>query len=166
MNLSRVSIHNHCFYVNGHQIEWPTCSEARNQYPDWGPHLHATKWLKWPWRSRGIWKCPSHSPSQSLARKPNTWSAWDLVLLGKSSDLHQRWESDITTTSHMVGANSGRHGLRWQIQPGRSCSDRPWQGHPVLWVAIIRRKIELGWGMRFCIHTVRSHWLGWQAGPT
>ena len=73
--------------------------------------------------------------------------------------------SDATTSSHMAGTYHGRHGLRWQIWPDRSCSNQPRQGHSVLWVAIIRRT-ELGQYMRCCVHTVRSHQVGWQTSPT
>ena len=78
INLSGVSIHGHCFHVNGHQIEQPRWSEAWNQYSDWGPHPHTTKWLKWPWRSRGVWKCPIMftipvSGKETNTDWPKTW---------------------------------------------------------------------------------------------
>ena len=109
---------------------------------------------------------PSHSPSQSQARKPTPNQPEDSVLFGNTSDLHWRWGSNTTTSSCMAGAHHGRHGLRWQIQPDRSHSDWPRQDHSVLWVAIVRRRIELGKGMRCHVHAVRSHWLGWQTSPT
>ena len=66
----------------------------------------------------------------------------------------------------MVGTNCGRHGLRWQSWPNRSRSDQPRSGHPVLQVAVIRRRTEFGQGMGCCIHAVRHHQLGWQTSPT
>ena len=166
MNLFGVSIHSQCFCVNGCQIKWPRWSEIWTQYSDWGPHPHPAKWPKWPWRSRGIWKCSFLITIPVSGKETNTWPAWNLVLLGNTNDLQQRWESNTTTISCMVGANCGRHGSRWQSSPNRSCSDCSRLGHPVLWVAVIRGKTDLGQGVRCCIHTVRHHLLGWQTSPT
>ena len=99
-------------------------------------------------------------------KETSTWPASDLALFGNTGDLHQRWESNTTTTSCMTGTNHGRHGLRWQSWPNRSYSDWPRVGHPVLWVAIARRRTELGQGLRHCVHIVRCHQLGWQTSPT
>ena len=104
---------------------------------------------------------PSCSPSQSPVRKPNTWLPWDSVLFGNTSDLYWRWGNYTTTPICLVGVSCGRHGLRWQIQPNRSSSDWPRPSCPVLWAAIFRRRIDLGWGVRCCIHAVRRYWLGW-----
>ena len=164
MNLFSVSIHSHCFGVNGYQIEWPRWSEVWNQYPDWGPHPHPNKWPKWPWRSRGIWKHPIMSTIPVSGKKTDTWLSWDSVLFGNTGDLHQRWEIDTTTILCMAGANCGRHCLRWQSWPNRSHSDWPRSACPVLWVALIRRT-ELQRGMRCHIHIVRHHQLGWQTRP-
>ena len=120
----------------------------------------------WPWRSRGIWKHPITFTIPISGKETNTWLARDLLLFGNTGDLHWIWENNTATTSCMAGANSGRHGSRWQIQPDRSSSYQPRKSCSLLWVAIIRKANELGWGMRCCVHVVRSHWLGWQTSPT
>ena len=58
MNSSRVSIHGHCFHVNGHKIKQPRWTETWNQCPERGSHPHPTKWPEWSWRSRAIWEYP------------------------------------------------------------------------------------------------------------
>ena len=78
---------------------------------------------------------PSHSPSQSPARKPT--SDWpEMGYFGNTGDLDQRWGSNTATPTCLADASCGRHGLRWQILPNRSCSDQPRSGHPVLQAAI------------------------------
>ena len=155
MNLSGVSIHSHCFCVSGHQIEQPRWSEVWSYPPDWGPHYYPTKWPKQLWRSRGILECPILITIPVSGEE--TWLTWDPVLLRNTGDLHQGWENTTTTISCMAGANCGRHSVRWQSLPNRSCSDWPMSGHPVLWVTVNRRGTELGWGMRCCIYAVRCH---------
>ena len=87
---------------------------------------------------------PSCSPSQSPARKltPN-WPEIQYCL-----EIQVMLIKDGRATSPpqtcLAGTNHGRHGLRWQIWPNRSHSNRPRQGHPVLWAAIIRRRTEPG----------------------
>ena len=122
------------------------------------------------------WNCPedqeafgstlSHSPSQSLARKP----APDLPETQYCLEIQATSTKDEGVTPpppHMWQAPIvERHGLRWQSWPNRSHSDQPRSGHPVLQVAIIRRRAELGWGVRHHIHIFRSHQLGWQTSPT
>ena len=104
---------------------------------------------------------PSHSPSQSLVRKPTpdcpeTWYCLEIQVI--STEVGG---TTLPPPHTWAGTSCGRHGLRWQIWSNRSSSDQPWPGHPVLWVAIIRRRTELGQGMRHHVHSVRSHLLGW-----
>ena len=91
---------------------------------------------------------PSHTPSQSLARKPTPDQPESLFWFRNTGNLHWGWQSDTTTTLHMAGANCGRHGLGRQSWPNRSCIDWPSLGYLVLCVAIVRRRTEVGWGKR------------------
>ena len=78
MNSSGVSIHGHCFYVNGCQIKWPRWTETWNQYPERGSHPHPTKWPEWSWRSRGIWEHPISITIPVSSER--TQLHWDSVL--------------------------------------------------------------------------------------
>ena len=132
--------------------------------PDWGPHPHLTKQLKQPWRSRGIWDCPI--PITIPVSGEESWPPWDPLLVGNTGDLHRRWDSNSTTISCMAGTNCERNGVRWQRWPNRSCSDRPRLSHPVLCVAFITRRTELGQGMICHIYAVRCYQIGCQTSPT
>ena len=158
MNSSGVSIHGHCFYVNGHQIKQPRWTETWNQYPERGSHPHPTKWSEWPWRSRGIWKHPI--PITFSVSSEETQLPWDLVLPGNTGGLHWRWRSITTSNTHMTGTNYRRYGVRWQGRPNQSHSDWPRPCCPVLWAMVIRRGTELGQGMRHHVYTVRHPQLG------
>ena len=96
-------------------------------------------------------EAPHHIHHLVSSKETNTGLAWDSVLFGNTGDLHWKWQNNTTTTSCMAGANSGRHGLRWQILSDRSCNDWPRQGYPVPWAMIIRRRTELGWGVTPCL---------------
>ena len=122
------------------------------------------KWPDKPWRSRGIWKHPI--PITILVSSKETWLPWDSVLPGNTGYLHQRWKSSTTSITCMAGSNCGRHGMRWQSWPNRSCSDRPRLGHLVLWMTVVRRRTEFGQGARCHVYTVRCHQLGQQTSPT
>ena len=81
----------------------------------------------------------SCSPSWSLARKPTTdWPKTQYCLEIQVPTL--KMGEQHHHPSHLAGVSCGRHGPRWQIQPNRGSCDRPRLGHPVLWVAIIRRR--------------------------
>ena len=101
---------------------------------------------------------PSHSPSWSLARKPTPdWPETQYYL-------------EIQVTSTKDGGVTPPPPHAWKVpimedMPDRSHSDLPRQGHSVLWVVIIRRRTELGQGVRHQVHAVRSHWLDWQTSP-
>ena len=125
-----------------------------------------TKQPKCPYRSRGVWKCPIPFTIPVSSKETNTCLAWDSVLSGNTGDLYWRQESNTTTIWSMASANCRRHGLKWQSWPNRSHSDQPRLGHTVSWVALIRRRTEIGQGMRHHIYAVRHHQLGWQTSPT
>ena len=100
MNLSGVSIHGHCFWVNGCQFKWLRWSKDWSQYPDWGPHPHTTKQPEWPCRYRGIWQHPLPFTVPVSGEETNTWLPWDLVLFGNMGDPYWRWGNDTTTPQH------------------------------------------------------------------
>ena len=76
MNSSRVSIHGHCFHVNGCQIEQPRWTETWNQYPERGPHPNPPSSQNGPEDPEAFQSTPSQSPSQSLVRKPDCPEIW------------------------------------------------------------------------------------------
>ena len=104
---------------------------------------------------------PSHSPSLSLVRKPTPDCPKIQYCLEIQVISTRDGENYITTPTCLAGTSCGRQGLRWQIWHNRSSSDQAWLDHPVLWAVIIRRRTELGQGMRHHIHSVRNYLLGW-----
>ena len=102
---------------------------------------------------------PNHHPSLQQGN-PTT-----LRLSKNTGDLHWRWESSTIPIICMASTNCGRHGARWQSWPNRSCNDRSRLGCPDLWVMVIRRRTEFGWGTRCHIYAVSHHQLGWQSSP-
>ena len=114
-----------------------------------------------PEETEAFSSAPCHSPSHSPVRKPmpDCPETWDCLEIQVTST--EDGGNYTTTSTHLASASCGRHGLRWQIWPDRSCSDWSRQGLPILWVAIFRRRTEPEQDMRCCIHPVRSYWLGW-----
>ena len=76
MNSSRVSIHGHCFCVNGHQIEQHRQTETWDQYPERGHTLTPPSGQNGPEDPEAFGSAPSQSPPQSLVRKPNHHETW------------------------------------------------------------------------------------------
>ena len=119
-----------------------------------------------PGRPWGIWECPITFTIPVSSKETNIWPAWDLVLSRDTGNFHWQWQRDTTTTSCMAGTNCGKHGLRGQSWPDRSCSDWPRTGYLVLWPVIVRRRTELRQDERCHIHIVGRPCLGWQTSPT
>ena len=76
---------------------------------------------------------PSHSPSQSLARKqtpdhPETWFCLEIQVTSSK-------DGGTTPPPPHVW-----HASRWQIWPYRNGCDRPRPDHPILWKKIPRRR--------------------------
>ena len=107
---------------------------------------------------------PNHHPSLWQGKlTPDSRETW--YWLGNTNDIYWRQGNHTTTPTCLTSASHGGHGLWWQIWPNRSSSDWPWLCHPVLSTVIIRRRTELGWGARCCIHTVGCYQLGQQTSP-
>ena len=109
---------------------------------------------------------PSCLPSQSQTRKLTPDQPWDSVLFRNTGNFCWGWQRDTTTTSHIAGANCGKHSLKGQSWPDGNCSDWSRMGYLVLQVMIITRRTELRWGERCHIHIVRGPCVGWQTSPT
>ena len=106
-----------------------------------------------------------------IHRPSPQWGNQHLIAQGLGIVWKYKWSflkmaNYTTTPTYLAGVSCGRHDLRWQIWPNRSSSDGPRLSCPVLWMAIIRRRTELGWGMRCHVYAVGSHWLDWQTSPS
>ena len=159
MNLSGVSTYSQYFHVDGHQIKWPRWSEARSHCWDRGLHSHTLK------RQRNLVAPPPiHHPGPWWGDKCLTTLTCGIVWTFKWSWLKMGEQ-------HLHLQMPGRHQW-WKTCSGTVSLASPKQlwwpqlGHPVLWKVISRRRTDLGWGTQCHVHDDRSHWLGWQAGPT
>ena len=119
-----------------------------------------------PEYSEAFGSAPSHSPSWFPARKPTPDQPETRYCLEMQVTSTKDGGSNTITSSCLAGASCGRYGMRWQIWPDRGSSDRSRPGCSVLWMVIIKRRTELGQGMRHHVHAVRSYKLGWQTSPT
>ena len=77
-----------------------------------------------PGETEALGSAPSHSPSQSLARKPMAWSPWDLVLPRNTCDSNWRSRGGTTSTPCLDSAlvedmcHHGRTGLTKAVVTG------------------------------------------------
>ena len=132
MNLSRVSIHNHCFHVSGHQIKWLDDSKPEIKIQIEGHILTPTSGRNGPEDPEAFGSAPSCSLSLSLARKPTpdwpeTWYCLEIQVISTEYD------KEIPSTPHMWQVpivkdmvREGEAGLT------RSCIDWPRKGYLVL----------------------------------
>ena len=124
MNLSRVSIYDHCFLVNGHQIKWPRWSGVWSYIQTKGHTLTPPSGWNGPEETKIFGSAPYHSPSQSLVRKPTpnhpeVWYCLEIQVIstkegGTTPPLPHAWQ--VSFVEDMVWY--GKSGLTEAVVTG------------------------------------------------